>query len=87
MKNIPLKSRKICFTSALPWCDNQQQQHPMPDTENILSSQYQYYKENLMIKRSDMISEMRKITLQVRLFMIFMFHLMLWKTILMILNP
>ena len=37
------------------------------------------YKENLMIKLSHIISEMRKITLQIRIFMIFMFHPMLWK--------
>ena len=34
-----------------------------------------------------MISEMRKITLQIRLFMNFMFHLMLWKILQMILTP
>ena len=40
-----------------------------------------------MIKLSHIISEMRKITLQIRLLMIFMFHLMLWKTLHMILTP
>ena len=45
-----------------------------------------YYKETVMIKLSHIISEMRKITLQIRLFMIFMFHLMLWKTLHMILT-
>ena len=34
-----------------------------------------------------MISEIRKITLQIRLFMIFVFHLMLWKTLHLILTP
>ena len=34
-----------------------------------------------------MISEMRKIKLQIRLFVIFMFHLMLWNTLHMILTP
>ena len=37
------------------------------------------YKENLMIKLSHIISELRKFALQIRIFMIFMFHLMSWK--------
>ena len=28
-----LKSRKIWFTSVLAWRDEQQQQHPIPETE------------------------------------------------------
>ena len=60
--NIPLKSRKIWFTSALAWRDEQQQQHPMPKSEKIYSCQLQYYEENLMIKLSHIISKMRKIT-------------------------
>ena len=35
LRNIPLKSRKIWFTSVLAWRDEQQQQHPIPETENI----------------------------------------------------
>ena len=38
-----------------------------------------YYKENLMIKVSHIISEMTKIPLQIRLLMIFTVYLMLWK--------
>ena len=34
----------------------------MPETEKILSSQYQYHEENLMIKLSHVISDMRKNT-------------------------
>ena len=34
-----------------------------------------------MIKFSHLISEMSKFALQIRLFMTFMFHLMLWKTL------
>ena len=87
MRNILLKSRKIWFTSVLAWRDELQQQHPMSETKNIQSCQYQYYKENLMIKVSHVISEMRKITLQIRLSMILMFHLTVWKTLHMILTP
>ena len=60
MRNIPLKSRKIWFISVLAWRDEQQQQDLMPATERIQSSQYQYHKENLMIKLSHIISEMKK---------------------------
>ena len=70
---------------SLAWRD--EQQHPRPETEKIQSSQYQYYEESLMVKLSLIISEMRKITLQIRLFMIFMFHPMLWKTLHMIQTP
>ena len=51
------------ITTVSVWRDEQQQQHPMP--EKIQSSQYQYYKENLMIKLWHIISEMREITLQI----------------------
>ena len=63
----------------------QQQQHSMSET--ILSSQCQYYKENPLTKVSHMISEMRKIPLQIRLFMILTVYLLLWKTLQMILTP
>ena len=76
-----LETEENLVTSVLALRDEQQQQHPMPKAENICSSQYQYFKENLLIKLLHMISEMRKITLQIRLFMIFMFRLMLWKTL------
>ena len=49
----------------LAWLDEQQQQHLMPETERILSFQYQYYKETLVIKFLHMTFEMRKITLQI----------------------
>ena len=73
----------LCFGLG----DEQQQQHPMPETEKIWNSQHQYYEVNLTMKLSHIISEVRKITLQIWLFMIFMFHLMLWKTLHMILTP
>ena len=46
-----------------------------------------YYKENLMIKVSHMISEMTKIPLQIRLFMTFTVYLMLWKILHMNITP
>ena len=39
-----MKSRKLWLTSVLAWYSEQQKQQPMPDTEKLLSSQYQYYK-------------------------------------------
>ena len=82
MRNILLKSRKIWLTSVLAWCKEQQQQHPMPETENIQSSSI-----NILKKIHDETfaydSEI-KTTLQMRLFMIFMFYMMLWKTLHMI---
>ena len=51
----------------------------MSESEKVQSSQYQYCEENLIMERSHIISEMRRITLQIRLFLILMFHLMLWE--------
>ena len=64
LRNIPMKSRKLRFTFVLAW-HSEQQQHPMLETEKLLSSQYQYYKQNLLIKLWQMISEIRKITPQI----------------------
>ena len=53
-----MKSRKLWVTSVLSWHSEQQQQDPILETEKLLSSQYECkYKQNLMIKLRQMISE------------------------------
>ena len=64
LRNIPMKSTKLWFTSVLAW-HSEQQQHPILETEKLLSSQYQYYNQDLLIKPWQIISEVRKITLQI----------------------
>ena len=59
-----MKSRKLWLTSVLAW-HSEQQEHPILETEKLLSSQYQYYEQDLLIKRWQIISEIRKITLQI----------------------
>ena len=85
MRNIPWKSRKIWFIYVLAWCDKQQQQQSCLKQKGSKALSINP-EENLMIKLLHIISEIRKITLQIRLFMTFMFHLMLWKTLHMILT-
>ena len=53
----------------------------------VISSQYQYYKQDLLIKLWLIISEIRKISLQIYYSWTFMFHLMLAKALGLPLTP
>ena len=85
LEKFLLKLRKIWFTSF--WSGLMSNSNNTPSLKQKISKALIIN----IIKKSDdkishMISEMKKITLQIRLFMILMFHLMLWKTLHMILT-